>query len=118
MCAAKDRRHPDKYCIDCGIKINYRSTRCKTCYDILQDKGKSKERTKFNNSPEWKNARRSVYERDNYTCVVCNRTGGKLECHHVIRYADDKSKRLDVNNLITVCYDCHKYIHFGDHIGA
>ena len=28
--------------------------------------------------------------------------------HHIKRYADNEELRTDVNNGITLCYECHK----------
>ena len=33
-----------------------------------------------------------------------------LNVHHIIRYADNEELRTDVNNGITLCYECHKKI--------
>ena len=34
-----------------------------------------------------------------------------LNVHHIERYADNKELRTDINNGITLCYDCHKKIY-------
>lgn len=57
---------------------------------------------------EYKNWRRMVFERDNYTCVLCGIRGGKLNADHIKRYADFPELRLDVDNGRTLCEDCHK----------
>ena len=55
--------------------------------------------------------RKSVFERDGYTCQICGQYGGKLNAHHKERFADCPEKRLDVDNGITLCEDCHKKVH-------
>jgi 5-methylcytosine-specific restriction endonuclease McrA len=60
---------------------------------------------------EW---RRSVYERDNYTCQICGRRGGRLAAHHVFNYADHKELGLVVDNGVTMCGEkggCHRQFH-------
>ncbi len=54
--------------------------------------------------------RKKVFKRDNFTCQKCkfeDKTARKLELHHIkpvyMKGTDD------LNNLITLCFDCHKY---------
>lgn len=84
-------------------------------------------------SNEYKNWRKRVFERDNYTCQECNKHGGKLEAHHVKEFhkifenyislfrdifrVDNKEKLVrltkaykpfwDITNGKTLCRDCH-----------
>lgn len=54
------------------------------------------------------NERYFVFARDNYTCQVCNKSKGKiLQTHHIIYRSNGGTDRVD--NLITVCTDCHTY---------
>lgn len=47
-----------------------------------------------------------VFVRDNYTCQCCNKSKGKiLQTHHIVYRSNGGTDR--VNNLITVCTDCH-----------
>ena len=47
-----------------------------------------------------------VFARDNYTCQVCGKSKDKiLQIHHIIYRSNGGSNK--VNNLITVCTDCH-----------
>lgn len=52
-----------------------------------------------------------VFKRDNYTCIICENIGGKLNAHHVIPWSMSKELREDINNLITMCECCHKQYH-------
>lgn len=67
---------------------------------------------------EW---RKIIFERDNYTCQVCNKRGGKLNADHIYPISlviDEecitkenyrKNKRLwDLENGRTLCEYCHK----------
>lgn len=60
---------------------------------------------------EYKNWRKSVYERDNYTCVWCGERGGKLNADHIKDWASYPMLRYDVNNGRTLCRECHKLRH-------
>jgi len=54
---------------------------------------------------EW---RKQVYERDNYTCRICDHKGGKLEAHHIKPQRLYPELRYDINNGVTLCMRCHK----------
>ena len=56
--------------------------------------------------PELKIWRKKVFERDNYTCTQCGK-GGKLQAHHIKRWADYPELRFDVSNGQTLCVGCH-----------
>lgn len=62
------------------------------------------------NTPEYRQWRKAVFERDNYTCQRCGVKGGSLEAHHKIPWIKDKELRFDVDNGLTLCVDCHKKI--------
>lgn len=59
---------------------------------------------------EIKHWRAAVFARDNYTCCLCLRRGGKIEAHHIQPFSTHKELRFDVNNGMTVCKPCHNYI--------
>lgn len=47
-----------------------------------------------------------VFARDNYTCQCCGKSKDKiLQTHHIIYRSNSGTNRVD--NLITVCTDCH-----------
>lgn len=58
---------------------------------------------------EW---RKSVYNRDNYICQKCKSLShGNLIAHHLNSYHWDKENRLNINNGITLCQNCHIIFH-------
>lgn len=57
---------------------------------------------------EYAQWRKSVFQRDNYTCVFCGCRGGKLNADHILSFATHKEKRFDVSNGRTLCVPCHK----------
>lgn len=57
---------------------------------------------------EW---RREVFERDNYTCQNCHREGGNLEPHHIESFDINPKLRFKISNGITFCEDCHTEFH-------
>lgn len=60
------------------------------------------------------NVKRIVFERDNYTCQKCGLVGesgnrrGCVQVHHIKPRRDGGTN--DIDNLVTLCYDCHKEI--------
>ena len=88
-------------------------------------KKKISESHKGENNPSWKggissinglikssriyeNWRRSVFERDKFTCQECSKIGGGLEAHHIKPFAEFIELRFDVDNGRTLCEECHK----------
>ena len=63
-------------------------------------------------SPEYKEWRKKVFEKDKYRCQLCKKVGGYLESHHIKPYAKYKELKYEIDNGITLCYECHKDIHF------
>lgn len=71
--------------------------------------GKTAEHIRIRNSKEYARWRKSVFERDNYTCVLCgDDTGGNLQADHVKPFAHYPDLRLDIDNGRTLCIQCHK----------
>jgi hypothetical protein len=65
-------------------------------------------RRQFDGYRQW---RQSVYERDNYICQCCGNTSVKLNAHHLDSYSNHIDKRIDVDNGISLCVDCHGNFH-------
>ena len=58
----------------------------------------------------WQRLRRRVLTRDRHKCLDCHRQGlQRVEVHHVKHLRDGGSD--DLENLVTLCYDCHKARH-------
>ena len=62
-------------------------------------------------TPDYKQWRLSVFHRDGFACQACRRIGGKLNAHHIKRYAKEPSLRTVIENGITLCDRCHRDIH-------
>ena len=61
--------------------------------------------------PLYKEWRKTVFERDGYTCQHCLTRGGKLAAHHIVAVSEDPRKALRVSNGLTLCWNCHKVLH-------
>ncbi len=72
-----------------------------------------KQYTGFYKTDEWRAVRAMALARDGYQCVMCKMKGIKKKAdmvHHIIPIKKDWSKRLDLNNLMSLCDACHNGI--------
>ena len=98
-------------CTDCGCDISRRSTRCKSCFDVYQQKDDCLETT----SRQRKVVRE--YRNDHEFCELCgcHENESKLEVHHI----NGSPYNNKDENLLCVCPTCHRKedmqrIYFGD----
>lgn len=61
-------------------------------------------------SHEYRQWRRQVLERDNFTCQNCGNKKN-LHVHHLLQYAEYEDLRVDIDNGITLCKKCHYEVH-------
>ncbi len=54
-----------------------------------------------------------VFERDDYTCQLCDQRGGKLQVDHIQSWKDYVDLRFDIDNCRTLCMACHYQITYG-----
>lgn len=73
--------------------------------------GITPEYNRIRNTPEYRRWRTSVYERDKWTCKSCEKVGGELRAHHILPFSKYPSMRLEINNGITLCEECHDRLH-------
>lgn len=74
--------------------------------------GLTSEKQLFYSSLEWKHLREEMYERDGGTCQLCNKALGKTgyHVHHKVSI-DVKRLRLDPDNCVLLCEECHTLVH-------
>jgi len=104
-----------KYCQVCSTPFEVIPKRKDTakfcsqkCKHIAQDSGISTENEKIRRSKQYREWRKLVYERDNYTCVECGKHGGQLNADHIKPFAFYPDDRFKLENGKTLCLDCHK----------
>lgn len=103
------KSHMNKSCRYCGIVPEdhvcpYRKRKYKYEKDSLKDA--------FRSSAAWQKMRAYIKRRDRYLCRVCitgdydtlnELTIDHLEVHHIVPLHEDFDRRLDSDNLITLC---------------
>ncbi len=62
---------------------------------------------KIRKSLGYKTWRKSVFERDNYTCQICRKHGGSLQADHIKPFCIYPELRLSIDNGRTLCKPCH-----------
>jgi 5-methylcytosine-specific restriction endonuclease McrA len=68
------------------------------------------ENKKIRFSPEYANWRKAVFERDNWTCQICEERGGNIQADHILPFSTHVEARFDVSNGRTLCIECHKKV--------
>lgn len=63
---------------------------------------------RYGGTKNWQLLREAILKRDGYKCVIC-KTDKQLRVHHLIPLS--KGGKNEPQNLITVCSNCHKYLH-------
>lgn len=63
------------------------------------------------NSPQYREWRTNVFERDSYTCQQCGQVGGELNAHHIKPFSEYVELRFELSNGLTLCVPCHKEVH-------
>ena len=59
------------------------------------------------NAHRWDAVRRTVFERDNFRCVMCGHVG-HLECDHIVSLDDDPTQDpYVIDGCQALCRQCH-----------
>ena len=72
-----------------------------------------KESVRIRRSTQYLKWRSDIFNKDNYTCQCCGKYSGKLQAHHIHSFSEHKEERFDLDNGITMCFDCHDSTVFG-----
>lgn len=76
----------------------------------LTDEQRNKNRFQ-RSSDEAKKIRRKIYKRDGYKCNICGKGSRNLNAHHLDSFVDNEDKRFNLDNLVTLCKECHIDFH-------
>lgn len=94
-----------KHTLDTRLKI---SKGLKGEKSHLWKGGITAKNAKIRCSFKYKQWRKTVFERDNYTCVLCGEKGVQLNADHIKPFAYYPKLRFKVSNGRTLCVACHK----------
>lgn len=66
----------------------------------------------FYQSPQWKDMRQFIYEREHGCCQRCGKFvfGRNAHVHHIVPIKDNELLKLDPNNLMLLCSKCHPIV--------
>jgi len=101
----------DTYCKEHQVVEDRQRAEAHRYYDQHQ---RDKKTAAFYNSPEWRTTRQAVLVRDNGLCQEClqdKRIAPADTVHHKIELKQDWNKRLQLDNLVSLCAKCHNRIH-------
>jgi len=69
--------------------------------------------SEFLKSPKWQKKRLEIMQRDGFKCAICKNTERMQHVHHISYIEGKKPWEYDNNMLITLCDQCHDWIHTG-----
>lgn len=68
----------------------------------------SERRNILSSRDEYRQLRKMVFKRDDYTCQICKIRGGKLELDHIKEWCNYPELRYELTNCRCLCQRCHK----------
>jgi len=77
--------------------------------------GITDENRKARTSIENEEFRKIVFERDSYTCQICDDDKKPIEANHIKLFSENRQLRFEPSNGITLCKDCHQSIRGKEH---
>lgn len=96
-------------CMNCGSKERSGEKNGKWNSEMTdEDRKEASQWMKTNEHKIWV---KSVLKRDKYICQICDEHKNHLNAHHILNWRTHKDLRIDINNGITLCEDCHKEFH-------
>jgi hypothetical protein len=107
----KKREHKNYFCSKkCHIEYQTGETNPNWIKDRTKIKNQHKTIRWSKEMEDWRN---TVYNRDQWTCQMCNNESKKitrlvLNVHHIKCFSEYPDLRFDTNNGITLCEICHK----------
>lgn len=86
----------------------------KSLFILIKDKIDKNNNSYWNyedrRSNKYKNWKKEVLKRDNFTCQKCG-SKNNLVVHHIKYFSKNKNLRFDIDNGIVLCNLCHKEVH-------
>jgi 5-methylcytosine-specific restriction endonuclease McrA len=94
-------------------KYDFCSRECFSKYNVGKNHSRYKGGIKYDKqNKQYREWRKQVFERDNWTCQICKRKKKiRIVAHHIKSFTDYPESRFEINNGITLCNSCHTQIH-------
>ena len=102
---------PGRYCEEHTHKAVEQTAARHRYYDRYQRNQKAKD---FYESIAWEKTRQAVLIRDKGLCQEClkeKKITPADTVHHIVELREDWGRRLDMDNLVSLCASCHSRIH-------
>lgn len=118
-----------KACNRCGNLIPFGSAYCSKCKPIVQAEIEARKQAarlrsnkkynqtrdpkyvRFYNSIEWRTLSAKRLQDDGYRCLWCKRIATEVDHIEEIKTPEGWAKRLDYDNLRSLCHTCHDKRH-------
>lgn len=125
-CKKEIVEYPQKYCEKCGAIVEAQKKQSLKALEENEEykRNRNKRRAMKNRdnkeqifyaSLSWRQLRKYVLSKCKGICLYClmehNRFSTAKDVHHIISLKEDWNKRLDTDNLICLCRECHLFIH-------
>ena len=94
-------------CPKCSVALRSKNNHYRYNPNLTEEERNA--RDMFNG--EIKKWRTKIFERDDYTCVVCGIRGSSLNAHHILSWDTHIDERFSFDNGITLCESCHREFH-------
>ena len=103
----KSLHNGKKYCEKCAKRIFFTGENNPSWNPNKTDE----ERANSRSTDEYAKLVSNVFARDKYTCQCCGQYSKDLKAHHMNSYDIFVDERYDINNMITLCENCHRNFH-------
>lgn len=96
-----------------GDQYLYCSDNCKQACPVYKQKKYPKNFKKASSREVNSLVRQMCFKRDDWLCQICGKSIDEvqLHCHHIEGYAQNPVLGNDIENVITLCKECHKEVH-------
>lgn len=106
-------------CLVCGKQLSRKDARYCRLHTPLGQKGENHYswkggitpiNEKIRKSLKYRNWRKAIFKRDNFTCTNCGIRGGKIVADHIKPFCDYPELRFELSNGRTLCINCDNKI--------
>lgn len=106
--------YPNTYCEEHRYIKERKDKESNKLYDKEIRHKKDKKYRDFYHSKEWERVRKLALERDKGLCQECKKNNIITFAdmvHHIEEVKDNWDRRLELDNLVSLCFKCHNKVH-------